>query len=133
MPRITLIVSTRKGLWLYRSADRARWEADGPHHFGCLVHHAVLDTRDGRTLLAGVRTGHLGPTVMRTDDGGRSWREARQPPAFRTGEPRGRAVDHVFWLTPFTRPSRASGTPAPRPRASSAARTAERPGRASTA
>ncbi len=100
MPRITLIVSTRKGLWLYRSADRARWEADGPHHFGCLVHHAVLDTRDGRTLLAGVRTGHLGPTVMRTDDGGRSWREARQPPAFRTGEPRGRAVDHVFWLTP---------------------------------
>src|SRR5881628_1394466 len=84
MPRITLIVSTRKGLWLYRSGDRARWEADGPHHFGCLVHHAVLDTRDGRTLL----------------DGGRSWREARQPPAFRTGEPRGRAVDHVFWLTP---------------------------------
>ena len=54
MPRITLIVSTRKGLWLYRSADRARWEADGPHHFGCLVHHAVLDTRDGRTLLAEV-------------------------------------------------------------------------------
>lgn len=95
-----LIVSTRKGLWLLRSADRRAWKVEGPHHFGAMVHHAVLDPRDGRTLLAATRTGHLGPALLRSLDGGRTWTQARQPPAFRKGEPRGRAVDHVFWLTP---------------------------------
>ena len=95
-----LSIATRKGLWLYRSADRGTWTVDGPHHFGSIVHHAVLDPRDGRTLLAAVRTGHLGPVLMRSPDGGRTWAQGRVPPAFAKGEPRGRAVDHVFWLTP---------------------------------
>jgi hypothetical protein len=56
----TLIaVATRKGLWFYRSNDRRTWTVDGPHHFGSNVHHAVIDPRDGRTLLAATRTGHL--------------------------------------------------------------------------
>ena len=97
---LTLFVSTRKGLFLLRSSDRLRFEIDGPHHLGCIVHHTVLDPRDGRTLLAGVRTGHLGPVVMRSVDGGKTWKEATRPPAFPKGEPRSRAVDHVFWLTP---------------------------------
>jgi photosystem II stability/assembly factor-like uncharacterized protein len=95
-----LIVSTRKGLWFYRSTDRRSWAADGPHHFGAMVHHAVLDPRDGRTLLAATRTGHLGPALMRTTDFGRTWTQVKVPPAFPKGEPRARAVDHVFWLTP---------------------------------
>lgn len=48
------------------------------------------------------RTGHLGPTVFRSLDGGETWKEASRPPAFRKaaeGE-KGRVVDHVFWLTP---------------------------------
>jgi hypothetical protein len=93
-------VSTRKGLWLYRSKDRREWSVDGPHHFGATVHHAVLDPRDNRTLLVATRTGHLGPALMRTRDFGQSWSQARVAPAFPRGEPRGRAVDHVFWLTP---------------------------------
>lgn len=100
MPAITLFVSTRKGLWTLHSDDRKRFRVAGPAHLGCLVHHAVLDPRDGRTLLAGVRTGHLGPVVMRSFDGGETWREAASPPTFPKGEPRARAVDHVFWLTP---------------------------------
>jgi hypothetical protein len=62
----------------------------------------VLDPRDGRTLLAAAKTGHLGPTVFRSTDHGRSWKEAQRPPAFAkaaAGEP-GRAVDHTFWLAP---------------------------------
>ncbi len=100
MSAITLFVATRKGLWIYRSHDRAAWQVEGPQHYGCIVHHVVLDPRDRRTILAGVRTGHLGPTVQRSTDGGRTWQESPQPPAFAKGEPRGRAVDHVFWLTP---------------------------------
>jgi hypothetical protein len=97
---VTLYVSTRKGLWILRSNDRKAFLLEGPHHLGHIVHHTVLDPRDGRTILAGVRTGHLGPVVMRSVDGGKTWKEASRPPMFPKGEPRKRAVDHVFWLTP---------------------------------
>jgi photosystem II stability/assembly factor-like uncharacterized protein len=94
-----LLVGTRKGAFIFRSDPaRRRWAIDGPHLLGNLVHHLVRDPRDG-TLLMAARTGHLGPTVFRSSDGGSSWKEARQPPAFRKVEG-GRAVDHVFWLTP---------------------------------
>jgi hypothetical protein len=100
MPATLLSVATRKGLWFYRSNDRRTWTVDGPHHFGSIVYHVVLDPRDGRTLLAATSTGHLGPALLRSMDLGRTWTQVRVPPAFATGEPRGRAVNHVFWLTP---------------------------------
>ena len=101
--RVLLLVATRKGAWLYRGdAARRSWRVDGPHFLGHIVNHLVLDPRDGRTLLAAAKTGHLGPTVFRSTDLGRSWKEATRPPAFPKapeGE-KGRAVDHSFWLTP---------------------------------
>lgn len=102
---VVILVSTRKGAWIYRG-DTARktWRASGPHFLGHIVHHMVLDPRDGRTLLAAAKTGHLGPTVFRSTDLGRTWKEAAKPPAF-TKPPEGstlpaRSVDHTFWLTP---------------------------------
>lgn len=101
--QVLLTVATRKGAWLFHAdAARAHWRVDGPHFLGHIINHAVLDPRDGRTLLAAATTGHLGPTVFRSTDLGRSWREAERPPAFAkapAGAP-GRAVDHTFWLTP---------------------------------
>ncbi len=100
---IALLVATRKGAWLLHSdAARKNWRTDGPHFLGHIVSHMVLDPRDGHTLLAATKTGHLGPTLMRSTDRGRTWQEAKQPPAFAKvpeGE-KGRAVDHTFWLTP---------------------------------
>ena len=60
----------------------------------------MLDPRDRKTLLLASRQWHLGPTVFRSLDGGVTWKEAATPPQFEKGEPRGRAVDHVFFLTP---------------------------------
>ena len=61
----------------------------------------MLDPRDGRTLLAAAKTGHLGPTVFRSTDLGRTWKEAQQPPAFaKRDDGKGRVVDSTFWLTP---------------------------------
>ena len=100
---VLVMVATRKGAWLYRSdAARSRWQPDGPHFLGHIVNHLVLDPRDGRTLLAAAKTGHLGPTVFRSLDLGRSWKEAARPPAFAKAADgkEGRAVDHTFWLTP---------------------------------
>ncbi|MCC7327529.1 MAG: glycosyl hydrolase [Burkholderiales bacterium] len=97
--RVRLLVATRKGLWTLTSeATRRTWKLVGPQFLGHIVHHAMLDSRDGRTLLTAARTGHLGPTVFRSTDAGRSWKEAVKPPAFTPDS--GRVVDHTFWLTP---------------------------------
>jgi hypothetical protein len=101
--QIVLQVATRKGLWLLRGdSARRRWRCEGPHFLGQIVHHAVLDPRNGRTMLAAVSTGHLGPTLFRSTNRGREWIEATQPPAFpKASEGRaGRVVNHTFWLTP---------------------------------
>ena len=96
-----LLVGTRKGLWILAAdADRRTWSVAGPLLLGHVVHHAVLDPRDRRRLLVAVRTGHLGPTVLRSDDLGRSWQEASRPPAFPTGDPLDRSLHAAFWLTP---------------------------------
>lgn len=100
---VTILVGTRKGAWLYHAdAARGDWRSDGPHFLGHIINHVVLDPRDGRTILAAAKTGHLGPTIFRSVNCGRSWKEAAQPPAFAQaarGQP-GRVVDHTFWLTP---------------------------------
>jgi hypothetical protein len=99
---LLVLVATRKGAWLlHGDPERRVWRLDGPHFLGHIIHHLVLDPRDGRTLLAAASTGHLGPTIFRSTDLGRTWKEAERPPAFaRAPEGHGRAVDHTFWLAP---------------------------------
>jgi photosystem II stability/assembly factor-like uncharacterized protein len=100
---VLLLVGTRKGAFLFRSdGARKRWQVGGPHFLGQTVHHLVLDPRDGRTMLMAAKTGHLGPTIFRSTDDGKTWKEAGKPPAFRKvpeGMP-GRSVDFTFFLSP---------------------------------
>ncbi len=101
--RLVVLVATRKGAWLFHSdAKRKAFTADGPHFLGHNISHVKLDPRDGRTLLAAAKTGHLGPTIFRSTNFGRTWKEAQQPPAFAkpTNSLPARSVDHTFWLTP---------------------------------
>ena len=103
---IVLLVATRKGAWILHGDgerhDRRNWRIDGPHFLGHIISHLLLDSRDGVTLLAAAKTGHLGPTIFRSTDFGRSWKEAARPPAFAPAKNglAARAVDHTFWLTP---------------------------------
>ncbi|KWR81314.1 glycosyl hydrolase [Cupriavidus sp. IDO] len=100
---VRLLIATLKGAWFLTSDDaRKTWTLDGPVFLGHTIHHIVQDPRDPGLMLMAARTGHLGPTVFRSTDGGRNWTEASRPPAFPKapeGE-KGRVVDHVFWLTP---------------------------------
>ena len=106
--RAMLLVGTRKGAF-FLNADAARrsFSIDGPHFLGHIIHHLVLDPRDGRTMLMASKTGHLGPTIFLSNDRGRSWAEAKRPPAFPKA-PEGAlvnghrplAVDFTFHLTP---------------------------------
>ena len=98
-----LWIGTRKGAFALRAdARRKRWKVNGPQFLGHIVHHIVQDPRDPKRVLMAAKTGHLGPTVFRSADRGRTWKEAAQPPAFRKaaeGET-ARSVERVFWLTP---------------------------------
>ena len=99
----TIWIGTRKGAFALRlDARRRTFRLSGPQFLGHVIHHIVQDPRDPKVLLMAAKTGHLGPTVFRSTDRGRSWREAGQPPAFRKareGEAL-RAVARAFWLTP---------------------------------
>ena len=96
-------VGTRKGAFAFEAGpDRAAWARVGPIELGAVVNHVVPDRRGGSTVLMGLKTGHLGPTVKRSADGGATWAEATRPPAFpkvAEGEA-GPAVDSVFWIEP---------------------------------
>ncbi len=99
----TLWIGTRKGAFTLRPDTRGRsWTLCGPRFLGHIVHHIIQDPREPRVLLMAAKAGHPGPTVFRSTDRGRAWREASQPPAFRKagdGE-EARPVERVFWLTP---------------------------------
>src|SRR6185295_3098059 len=75
----------------------------------------VRDTRpSASTILMAAKTGHLGPTIFRSTDKGKNWKEAAVPPAFHkangdggdapaggsVGNGKPRAVEHTFWLSP---------------------------------
>ncbi len=100
---VAVFVATRKGAWIFTAdGTRKKWKISGPHFLGHAIHHMVLDPRDKKTLLATGSTGHLGPTIFRSTDFGKTWKEAQKPPAFAKvpeGE-KGRSVKHNFWLTP---------------------------------
>lgn len=98
---VVLRLGTRKGAWtLTGDADRRTWTLSEPAFLGHIIQHALADPRDPARVLMATSTGHLGPTVFRSDDGGTSWSEATRPPAFTPGDALGRAVRRVFWLTP---------------------------------
>ena len=126
--RVLVLVATRKGAWLYHGdAARKTWRADGPHFLGHIINHVVLDPRDGRTLLAAAKTGHLGPTVFRSTDLGPHLEGSGAAAGFRQGGERRDGPRRRPHLLADARPcerARASGTPAPRRRACSAPRTA---------
>lgn len=91
-------VGTRKGLFVFHSADRRRWKARGPYFEGRTVKHAVLDPRDGRTLYAGVTTGHWGPVVYRTTDFGDEWTRGEEGPHY--PKESGLSVEAIWHVEP---------------------------------
>jgi hypothetical protein len=100
---VALLIASKKGAFILKSDNKRRkWEVSGPIYLGNIIHHVVFDPRDRRTMLMAAKTGHLGPTIFRSTNFGKTWKEATKPPAFAKapeGE-KGRVLDHVFWLTP---------------------------------
>jgi len=96
-----LLIGTRKGVFVCTGdGARSSWTLRGPMFLGHIARHVMLDPRDGRRMLLGVSTGHLGPTMFHSDDLGATWTESTRPPAFRADDDLGRSLKSVFWLTP---------------------------------
>lgn len=96
-----LLIGTRKGLFVLTPDERrSAWSRSEPQMLGQIMNHVVNDLRGSGRTLAATSTGHLGPTVFSSDDLGATWTEASRPPAFRTGDRLGRALERAFFLAP---------------------------------
>lgn len=99
---VSVLVGTRKGAFILTSnSTRTTWKSSDAIFLGHIIHHFLNDTRNPKVMLMAAKTGHLGPTVFRSTDGGSTWKEASRPPAFEKVEDgeAGRVVQRVFWLT----------------------------------
>jgi photosystem II stability/assembly factor-like uncharacterized protein len=78
--QVRLLVGTRKGAFIYTSDKRReRWEISEAIMPGWTVHHLAADTRrDPPRLYAAASHWAWGPSVARSDDGGKTW-EQRSP------------------------------------------------------
>ena len=101
--KLSLLVATRKGAFILK-ADGARraWKLSKPILLGHVAHHLVQDPRKPRVLMLSSSTGHLGPTMLRSNDAGRTFKEVKSPPAFpRAAEgAKAHVLRHSFWLAP---------------------------------
>ena len=109
-PQPCLLIGTIKGGFLLE-ADEARrsWKLNGPFVLGSRVHDFRVDPRDGKSLLMTSTGGHLGPTIYRSTNRGRTWKEAARPPRFAKATrknpedgktSRGKSLRYNFWLEP---------------------------------
>jgi photosystem II stability/assembly factor-like uncharacterized protein len=99
-----LLIGTRKGLWLATSRDgRATWEVTGPHFPMAEVYAVAIDTRGSAPrLLVGMSSEWFGPTLVSSDDLGRSWLEPQAAPvAFPAGVDA--AVRRIWQIQPGPR------------------------------
>lgn len=98
----TLLIGTKKGLWIARSEDRRDWDLAGPHFPMQAVSACAIDTRRPTPrLLVGATSEHWGPTVSWSDDLGRSWQETPGG-AVRFPEGSGASLEALWQITPDT-------------------------------
>lgn len=95
-----LMVGTRKGLWIGRSADRTSWVWSEPHFDMEEVYSVMIDTRgEAPRLLAGASSSWLGPQVWRSDDLGETWQDTPGG-AVKFPEDTDASVERVWQLQP---------------------------------
>ena len=81
MKKTLLLAGTKKGLFLYTSTDRKRWQLHGPFLPGKEIHHAAYDPRQGR-ILATSNDAWFGSQIVWSDNLGKTWKNAKKNPAF---------------------------------------------------
>ncbi|HEX5416900.1 MAG TPA: exo-alpha-sialidase [Chloroflexota bacterium] len=74
MSSVRVLVGTRKGAFILTSdGKRDRWEVDGPHFGGWNIYHLKGSPADPNRLYASQSNDWFGQTVLRSDNGGKTW------------------------------------------------------------
>ena len=96
---VVLAVGTKKGGFLFHSADRRKWSVAGPHMPGRAVYHMIVDPRDGRTVYAGapMTAEPWGPAVYRGRIGS-ELKSSASAPKFKEGS--GLSVTRIWHIEP---------------------------------
>jgi len=97
MKKNLLLAGTKKGLLLFTSNDRKRWQLRGPFLTGKEIHHAVLDPRNGR-IFATANDVWFGSQIVQSDNLGKTWKSARRNPAFAASS--GLKLERIWHIEP---------------------------------
>ncbi|MBU2641627.1 MAG: glycoside hydrolase [Gammaproteobacteria bacterium] len=74
MPRIRILVGTRKGAFILTSdAARRDWQVSGPHFGGWEIFHIAGSPANPDRLYASQTSSWFGQVIQRSDDGGATW------------------------------------------------------------
>ena len=74
MPRVRVLVGTRKGAFILTSdGKREHWDVSGPHFAGWEIYHIKGSPANPNRLYASQSTGWFGQLIQRSDDGGTTW------------------------------------------------------------
>jgi len=92
-----VLAGTKKGLFAFTSADRRRWELNGPFQNGREINHAIYDGRSGR-IYATANDAWFGCEIVWSGDLGKSWTTARQNPVF--PEKSGLKLERLWHIEP---------------------------------
>jgi photosystem II stability/assembly factor-like uncharacterized protein len=92
-----ILVGTKKGLFVFSSLDRSRWEMTGPFQSGREVNHAIYDGRSGR-MYATANDSWFGCELVWSADCGKSWTTARKNPGF--SENSGLKLERIWHVEP---------------------------------
>ena len=92
-----LLVGTKKGLFLFDSADRKKWNMSGPHQAGREINHAVHDPRNG-CIFATANDAWFGCEIVSSPDLGKNWSGAKENPKF--PESTGQKLERIWHIEP---------------------------------
>ena len=96
--KTVLLVGTRKGLLVFTSSDRKRWELNGGISLqGKEINHAMQDPRTG-IVYATLNDPWFGGEVVRSEDLGRTWISSNRNPAFSPES--GLVVERLWHIEP---------------------------------
>jgi hypothetical protein len=102
--RLRILVGTRKGTYVVEGDTRRKtWKVGPVSHEGEEIYHVVADPRHPGDLYAAVNNGFWGPTVQRSRNWGKTWKEIATPlaPAKKDRKPEMNESDPA---TPVKRP-----------------------------
>src|SRR2546427_2288761 len=92
-----LLAGTKKGLFVFASTDRQKWELQGPFQTGREINHAIYDSRSGR-IYATSNDAWFGCELVWSADLGASWTTATQNPSF--PENSGTKLERIWHIEP---------------------------------